>query len=333
MLTAVLLLTVALGVALCATTPSAALTPLVFHAGFDGEVTLAGDDKSMSLAGPDGSGDPDANWTRLAEHPRVGFVIIGTKANPHQQPLISLAPDPADPDDPERRVLRYFADRPNDNTSGIKTRVALNMMALDRVDRFCHRQRMYLGEDLAKLRERPERIDWLTLAEYWGQGNWDPSFEYPFRITVNLCKDEGAGKPLYLRVHGQTLKAHVPRDQHGRWTSIWEHEARDVEPPIGQWVTTEMFVRDGDAQTGRFVMALTTAGTPRQTLFDVTDWTRHPEDPDDAGFHGVSPMKMYTSAALTDWLREAGGALSVCWDDFHFTTEADGLPDAPPDMP
>ncbi len=32
--------------------------------------------------------------------------------------------------------------------------------------------------------------------------------------------------------------------------------------------------------------------------------------------NGWSPMKLYTSSALVDYVRNAGGAVQIYWDDF-----------------
>jgi len=50
-------------------------------------------------------------------------------------------------------------------------------------------------------------------------------------------------------------------------------------------------------------------------LFDIVDWTYHPDKPVPDGFENLNTMKLYTAGGVLDMLPE-GRAFVILWDDF-----------------
>ena len=55
-------------------------------------------------------------------------------------------------------------------------------------------------------------------------------------------------------------------------------------------------------------------------LFDVHDWTHHPEDATPGGFDNLNLMKLYTGGDVLSKLPE-GRAFVILWDDFVLSTD------------
>ncbi len=174
--------------------------------------------------------------------------------------------------------------------------------------------RMFVGHDLASLRNMPQTFDWLTLSEWWNNASWTGQ-PYAFRVSLNVVKVSARkGSPLNFRASAQTLD---PLTQ--TWNrTIWQVTNRTVQVPTGRWVTLEYSYLEGNASTGRFYLAMTPDGGTRTVLFDVRSWTHHPDDPAPDGLTHINPLKLYTSKTLIDHVRNAGGVLSVHWDDLAF---------------
>ena len=69
---------------------------------------------------------------------------------------------------------------------------------------------------------------------------------------------------------------------------------------------SEMCIRDRATQEG-----------PGMVVFDITNFTHHPNDPNPDGLSHFNPMKLYTSKGLIDYVRDNGKSLQVYWDDFE----------------
>lgn len=174
--------------------------------------------------------------------------------------------------------------------------------------------RMFIGSDVASLRNLPQTINWLTLSEWWNNASWTGE-PYPFRVSLNIVKvSPRKGVPLNFRASAQTLD---PTTQ--TWNHIvWQVTNRTVPVPVGRWVTLEYAYLEGNASTGRFYLAMTPDGGQRAVLFDIRSWTHHPDDPAPDGLTHFNPLKLYTAKTVIDHVRNAGGVLSVHWDDLTF---------------
>ncbi len=233
--------------------------------------------------------------------------------------------------DPIRRgnsVLEFVARRPNvlaaDDGAG-KSRVQLNLYGNDAANEVYLSVRMYLSPALATLRELPRSFDWLTLSEWWHQAPWTGA-AHPFRISVNLTKPEAAqGSPLRLAVHAQAMR---PGRRDFRGADLWAASAGQWTVPLGVWLRLQYYYREGHGGDGRFALAVTQDGGDRLDLFDLAQPTLHPDATVGEGARHLNPVKLYTSALLTNFVADRGGELRVLWDDLAMQTCAAPRPGA-----
>jgi hypothetical protein len=292
-----------------------AVAPAQLLTNFDGteRLRLGADGQSEQLLGIRA---PSTVSTAYSEDPgRLNIQYQGGDAAMRHASLSS------DFDRPGNRVLHFMLREPNVVSAAtgqpIKGRVQLN--AYDkralRARELYFSTRLFLHEDFESLRLLPAAIPWLTIASWWNNAGWT-SQPHPFKISVNIVKPSPAvGAPLHFRVHASVKDA--VRDS---WnTKIWEVTNQALTVPTGRWVTLEYYFREGNAATGQFYMALTPDGGNREIVFQVNNWTHHPDDNDPDGLTHLNPVKLYTAPAVIDHVRDHDGALQMAWDDLVFT--------------
>ncbi|MEO6566649.1 MAG: hypothetical protein ABIO63_11530 [Casimicrobiaceae bacterium] len=225
----------------------------------------------------------------------------------------------ADPNDPGNELLHFWLRSANvrdANNQPYKGRVQFNSYSTEAVGvrEVKFSARMFITSDINLLRNMRNSFSWMTISEWWNNASWTGE-KFPFRITVNIAKPSAvAGSPLNFSVVAQSQDAGS-----GAWNNaLWRATNTQVQVPVGQWVTIEYFFREGTSSNGRFYMAMVPDGGTRKVLFDVTGWTRHPDDPAPDGIKHINPMKLYTSKVLIDNVRNAGGVLQMYWDDIYF---------------
>ena len=226
----------------------------------------------------------------------------------------------ADPTEPGNSVLHFSIARANEPISDgrSKARIQSCIYENQNLTAMRSRVRMYLHPDLAVLREWEQGFDWLTLQEYWFEPGWTNA-GHPFRISVGLCRDPGAGeKPFHFSVHGQPgweAGLDVCPGAPGWALPTWDKVQREFSVPTGTWLELETCYRQGGEKSGRFRYRLRAGNGPWVELFNVTDWTYNPRSESPAPLWGWSPMKLYTSMELIDYVRSRGGTTQAYWDD------------------
>lgn len=221
----------------------------------------------------------------------------------------------ADPVRPGNRVMAFRIDEPNVRSAtgdGGKSRIQMNLYGNDGAHEVHVSVRLYVYPEMDGLRRFPRPFHWLTISEWWNNASWTGE-AHPFRISVNLQKTVAdPGAPLRFAVEAQAMPA-GRSDFSG--AGLWAAVDAQGAVPIGQWMRLDYYFREGDAQGGRFAMAVTPDGGARRLVFDERRPTRHPEALRPDGLRHLNPIKLYTSAALADHLRGQGGALGLAWDD------------------
>lgn len=225
-----------------------------------------------------------------------------------------------DPTRPGNRVLHFSITQPNETfPGGSKARVQACIYENRNLTAMTSRVRMYLHPDLVVLRDWEVGFNWLTLQEYWFSPSWTCG-KHTFRISVGLCRAPGAGRhELLFNIHGQPeWEEGMPIfPEYAGWGwPTWEAVQREYGVPIGAWLECETQYRMGDAATGRFTYRVRVQDRAWVTIFDVTNWTYNPRSPEPQPLYGWNPMKLYTSAALVDYVRSCGGVTQIYWDDF-----------------
>lgn len=252
-----------------------------------------------------------------SEAPQLGFFDIAYLGGTVEDRFARIIEDPTSSGN---HVLQFSITRANEKyPGGSKARVQADIYQNINLTAMSSRLRMYLHPDLAVLHAWEVGFQWLTLQEYWFDPGWEGG-EHSFRITLGLCREAGPGrKDLHFSIHGQPIarKGTPVYSQYPGWDlPTWEGVQQSFAVPIGVWLECEVDYRMGNAQTGRFTFRVRPAGGDWVSLFDITNWTYNPLAPQPQPLYGWNPMKLYTSAALVDYVRSCGGVTQVYWDDF-----------------
>tara|TARA_B100000809_G_scaffold117833_1_gene116172 strand:+ start:101 stop:1033 length:933 start_codon:yes stop_codon:yes gene_type:complete len=156
------------------------------------------------------------------------------------------------------------------------------------------------------------RLTWMTIAEFW---NDKAQTEHAFRITLAIHKEDTTpNTPLSWALHGQTQNTSTLL-----WDDVWA-QTSDESVPIHNWFTLQVEMLEGDAEHGQILVK-----KDETILFDVHNWTHHPEDTTPGGFDNLNMMKLYTSGDVLSMLPE-GSAFVILWDDFSLATNEVPIP-------
>ena len=295
---------------------------LIFHSGFELGTYLTGQSSSgADIQGTDNSVSSPNNWVTDLE----GSAYIGTvglqyqdyDANQQAKRKAELVNDPTGSG--MGQVLKYWMT--GDNVSYDRGRIQMNMYGAGTgITEYYQKMSMYLpSESFNPIISDAGEVEFLTIIEIWNNNNWAPAFgtagAYPFRMKVNITKEYGSGQNLYLTATGEE------QTQNCCWgegsDKYWEEKSR-YQLPLDTWFDLELYIKEGNASTGKFKLALTPAGGSKQVLFDVTGHTYNPSDPSPDGIKFFNPIKMYTKDFLTiDKATAAGDSLKIYWDDFE----------------
>ena len=223
-------------------------------------------------------------------------------------------------DDPTRsdgsnKVLSYWLG--SVGTAADRGRIQSYFTGNEGLEEIYYTFRMYLHPDLELIKQSFDSNGWFTISEFWNQPSWKDWTQYPFRVALNLTKEIGVDKPFNFRVSSQTTPITGDDSVAREFTTIWE-DKNYWSVPTGKWLECEIYYKEGDQNTGRFYFAVTPEGEAKKVLFNVTNWTHHPELPTAGGLTDFHPFKMYTSKELTNFVKDMGGALQIYWDDIAF---------------
>lgn len=159
--------------------------------------------------------------------------------------------------------------------------------------------------DFEAYRDYPKANDWLTTIELWAGA---ASSKYPFRISLNLAKEFGAGKPVYFSVAGSQ------RGSSGKWFQAWKNSNKTIRPNFNEGLELELSYRMGNARTGRFSLSMN-----GESVFRIMNRTYHSGSPKPVPLTMIQP-KLYTSGAVIDHIRETSGAARILWDNWEIST-------------
>lgn len=283
---------------------------LLFRSGFEPDSATVPSKDPRRIKGVDHSVKPPNDWSKNLSVPNPGGFVIQYQGGTPKDRIARIVTDPTDPDN---RVLHFWLKNPNvsiKKKNEKKGRIQANIYKNRNIYQMRQRCRVFLPKkDFEILRKWPEKFGWLTLAEFWNEPSWVGS-DYPFRISINITKSQGAGKPFVFGIHGQTK----PKDN---WQSIWDDHNSDFHIPVGEWLTLTYVFIEGGKNTGRLLFTVERENGEKHTIFDIHDCTRHPDQSSPNGLTSWNPLKLYTSQSTVDWVRNNGGTLQVYWDDLE----------------
>ena len=224
----------------------------------------------------------------------------------------------SDPEKVGNQFLRFQIRSPNvRNARGQaeKGRVQLNVYGNRGVHEVRARMRMRLGVGMAAISQYPGQMQWLTISEWWNDGDWTQS-SFPFRVSVNLVKSQArSGAPLHFKVHAQTFDRALKK-----WTpTLWEKIDESFDVPVGKWLDLEYYWREGNTATGQFSLTVTPEGGASHSVFNIVGWTQHPQATEPSGLVNFNPMKLYTSRELINFMKARGQVLEIDWDDLDLS--------------
>jgi len=280
---------------------------LIFHTGFNNTTIFPISSSMDGIAGIDTTFNTANDWDKLEEHENIGRVRINYEDGTKSQRYAQITSDPTNS---SNDVLMFKIIEPHIK-EGLKKKGRVNMFIYknNNLREVYQTVRIYLHPDMEYLKQWDEKFSWLTLFEFW---NRDNKYKNQFRVNVNIVKkDYGITDELYFRVHGDKNKIF------GGWKIIWDEISTDFSIPFGEWIDLELYIKEGDENSGRFYMAVIYENKSKQVLFNINNMTQHPKDKILNGFTGLNSMKLYTSDKLIDFMKNNSKNLEVYWDDWE----------------
>lgn len=302
---------------------AAPLSP-VMRTGFEDGTTGVPAEAIQTFEGIDESVDLPNDWAALgaiSDSRGGGYFEIQYESAPDAgdttQRYAVLSPDP---DDADNQTLSFWLQDENDILEDINTgwreargRVQANFYENYLLNTYYQTVRVRFGRDFANLMDHTGTFDWLTIFEAWNGALWIAEEEYPFHLAVNVVKPElAAGSNLYFKAHGRSYvqgQGFVPH---------WSDTNEDFVVPLEQWMTLELYMREGDEENGLFYMTAQVDGGEKVELFNEQNTTQHPDDPTPEGFDYINPIKLYTLEPVLDIVNGTGGVMQIHWDDLEF---------------
>lgn len=284
---------------------------LIFQSGFEPESKVIPLGSDADITGKDLSLNEKNDWiTNLDENSLVGNFNLQYQGGDSTQRFAKIVPEPGNP---ENHVLWFWLNEPN--VGGSKGRIQANIYGgKTGLKEFYQTVRIFLPEDMNTVRTFPEKIHWLTIAEFWNNITWSQNVPYGFRVTLGLGKPTEAESDLYFILDGQDCRLFEDGSQ--KYTTLWSEINQNTKVPIGQWFTLEYYYKEGNAANGRFYMTVQPEGKKKEVIFDITAFTHNSHDPNPNGVTDFNPLKLYTSKKLIDYMNSKGKTLQIYWDDF-----------------
>lgn len=284
---------------------------LIFQSGFEpgSEVVSKGSD--ADIVGKDLTFSDYNDWeASFDNHPEIGSFSLQYQGGDSTQRFAKIISEPGNP---ENRVLQFWLNEPN--VGGEKGRIQANIYGGKKgLKEFYQSVRIFLPDDFKQVRLYPERIRWLTIAEFWNNITWSQSIPNRFRITLGIGKPVEGESDLYFILDAQDCELYLDNTQ--KYTTLWSEINKEVKIPIGKWFVLEYYYKEGDSKNGKFYLAIQPEGGVKQVVFDVKRVTHNSKDPNPDGVTDFNPMKLYTSKQLIDYMRNSGKTLQIYWDDF-----------------
>lgn len=282
---------------------------LIFQSGFEPNSKVIPRGSEADITGTDVTLPDHNDWSAFDSHPDIGNFSLQYQGGDSTQRFAKIVPEPGNP---SNQVLWFWLDTPN--VEGSKGRIQANLYGNKGMKEFYQSERIFLPADFNTVRTFPDKINWLTIAEFWNNITWSQTVPYRFRITLGIGKPVSTESDLYFILDGQDCKLFEDGSQ--KYTTLWAETNRQVKVPIEKWFTLEYYYKEGNAENGRFYMTIQPEGEAKQVIFDLTRITHSTEDPNPDGVTDFNPMKLYTSKQLINYMKSQGKTLQIYWDDF-----------------
>jgi hypothetical protein len=292
---------------------------LLFNTGFEpGSLVEHGADPFVSddiITGKDLSVAPPNDWGEVfSEANNFRPFNFQYQLGDTTRRKLRIVPDPVNPDN---NVLSFWVSdlwvNARGNTVGriqgnIRTTgFGSSSDSSSGFEQFYQKNRMFVHEDVSILGDYPGTGSFFTFLEIWNNHDSEP---YGFRIKLGLGKSSSEPGKLYFVVNGE--------DYEKRWVKVWDGYNTTIPAPLGEWVTMEYYVKQGNEENGRFYVAMTRQGGEKQVVFDIQNFTHNTKDPNPDGFTFWNPLKLYiTNRDRMEFIKSHGKSLQLYFDDLE----------------
>ncbi|WP_159520515.1 hypothetical protein [Sunxiuqinia indica] len=289
---------------------------LIFSSGFEKGTTITQiDNKDAEVKGTDSLNTSKGNWeTNLEGDPNNCEFKIYYQDGDESMRSATIVPDPLDP---ENKVALFEIDKPN-VFNGKKGRIQANMYnCREGFKTLTYSIRLFLPKDLDVLKSYPNAFTWFTLMEFWNDSPWEKP-ETGFRITVGLNKPGKGIDSLRFAIHGQVY-VQEPRKP---GEVIWDETQNNFAVPTGKWMALKVNFVEGDKIHGRFQL-VAVVDEKETEIFNIHNWTHHPECASPDGLTHHNPFKLYTSGEIINYINSKGKSTRLYWDDYKVWNSTD----------
>ena len=283
---------------------------LIFQSGFEPGSKVIAKGSDSDIIGIDKSFKANNDWVNdLDNNPEIGNFNLQYQGGDSTMRFAKIISEPGNP---SNHVLHFWLDQPN--VGGSKGRIQANLYGNKGMKEFYQSERVFLHDDFNTVRTFPDKISWLTIAEFWNNVTWNQSVPYGFRITLGIGKPVATESDLYFILDAQDCELFADDSQ--KYTTLWKETNEKVKVPIGRWFTLEYYYKEGDANNGKFYMTIQPDGGKKEVIYDLTKITHNTKDPHPEGVTDFNPIKMYTSKKLIEYMGSQDKSLQIYWDDF-----------------
>jgi hypothetical protein len=283
---------------------------LIFQSGFEADSRVVPVGSEADITGIDKSLPDHNDWViDFDNNENIGNFSLQYQGGDSSMRFAKIIPEPGNP---ANHVLQFWLDQPN--VEGSKGRIQANIYGNNGLYEFYQSERVFLHDDFNTVMTYPNKISWLTIAEFWNNITWSQTVPYRFRITLGIGKPVTTTSDLYFILDAQNCDLYSDGSQ--KYTTVWSETNQTYKVPIGKWFTLEYYYKEGNAENGKFYMAITPQGESRQIIFNLTRITHNTTDPNPDGVGDFNPIKLYTSKELISYMKSQGKTLQIYWDDF-----------------
>lgn len=216
------------------------------------------------------------------------------------------------PETEGKKALHFKINSPNVEKEGKKTksRIQLDIYKRPGLKSFVSEVSVFLPHTMNELNNYPYPITWLTLQEYWNIPKSDTNTK--FRISLGLWKNK-TGKLHF----GYKAQDYID----GKYSDVERESDERLEVPIGRWFRLRTELTEGDQDTGCMRISMVDGEQETnlykrnmQTMGTAFCEKKYPPH----GFTLIEPIKLYTSAHLTNWMKDRGYAIEAYFTDWKF---------------
>ena len=301
---------------------------LLFNSGFEpgSRVIHRGDPFTAddNIVGIDSSVPPPNNWNTNVN---LGSWNFQYQQGDTTQRKLRIVPDPVNP---ENNVLSFWVRDQWVNAGGNTVgRIQANLRTPDDgnvngIKELYQKNKMFVHEDVAAFNNYLKTGHFFTFLEIWNTTGWEGD-PYRFRIAIGIGKarNESTGDICFVV---------TSQDGDGKYVTVWEERNSNIPVPIGEWVTMEYYMKDGDAQNGHFYMAMTREDGTRREIVNVRNFTYNTKNPNSNGITFYNPLKVYiTDTDAMAFLKSHNKSIHFYFDDFEVWGDR-SPPVTPPDL-